>query len=178
MKPKNAPSWQKTAHRPPHLPPPLSQSPMAAVDHPAALPQRPPRGRRHLAASGATLKRSRDQEDAEEDRRRRTDAAECAAATTRDAGGDMEEVTVTWSASSEKPPGEAADGQHCFECAWPEGAGRAGGSLCGCGDTDAAAFLLRPCGRLGPHGGHPAALLCVLSLSTWASLTSLEALTS
>ena len=94
---------------------------MAAVDSTAALPQRAPRGRRHAAAAaaavGATAKRSRDEETADEDRRRRTDATASAAAAERDGGGEAEEVTVSWSAGSEKPPGEAADGQHCYECA-------------------------------------------------------------
>ena len=92
---------------------------MAAVDSTAALPQRAPRGRRHAAAAavGVTSKRSRDEETADEDRRRRTDVTASAAAAERDDGGEAEEVTVSWSAGSEKPPGEAADGQHCYECA-------------------------------------------------------------
>ena len=94
---------------------------MAAVDSTNALPQRAPRGRRHAAAAaaaavGATNKRSRAEEDTEDDRRRRTDATASAAAAERD-GGSEAEVTVSWSAGSEKPPGEAADGQHCYECA-------------------------------------------------------------
>ena len=131
-----------------------------AVDHQVeALPQRAPRGRRHdanaTAATGATLKRARDQ-DEDADRQRRTDTA---AAAERDAAGETE-VTVSWTATSEKPPGEATNGEHCYECACP-GRERAQHS-----DSRGSTWQLvltrcALCARLGPHGGHPAARLCV-----------------
>ena len=148
-----------------------------------ALPQRAPRGRRQqdrsrndgdapAAADNGTLKRSRQEATDEATQRRRCDGDTSAAADGA--------VTVTWHSSSERPAtaGEAVDdknggghdGQH-YECACLKAqcpSSRKCQPMCGL--SHAACLSTFPL-RLGPHGGHPAPLMCVCLVVCFSGVT-------